>query len=174
MNNSLAKFLQSLLASQLRHVATGLAAAAGWLVANDLVTPDVANATLAELNNAAANLVALVALVLSRWVMRWLGERLKLSPGVEAREDAGNEAGGGGTGGAYGLVALMWVTLPALGALSLVSCSTEHGTATPGWYVPSSPVDPAAKFGLLLEARVPGLQGPLPEDGPPPIVTVEK
>lgn len=39
-------------------------------------------------------------------------------------------------------------------AMVCTSCTTPHGTATPGYWSPSNPTDPNAKFGLLIEPSV--------------------
>lgn len=45
-----------------------------------------------------------------------------------------------------------------LGALLLVLCTgcvTEHGSATPGYYKPGLPGDPASRFGIFIEGPQP-------------------
>lgn len=43
----------------------------------------------------------------------------------------------------------------ALLATLCTGCVTEHGSATPGYYSPSTPLDPAARFGIFIEGPQP-------------------
>ena len=45
-----------------------------------------------------------------------------------------------------------WALLTVI-AVSSIGCVGQHGSAIPGWYTPSGPADPNAKFGILLEAN---------------------
>ena len=54
-----------------------------------------------------------------------------------------------------------YIALASLGvALAFIlclctGCVTEHGSATPGYYTPSTPLDPAARFGIFIEGPQP-------------------
>ena len=50
-------------------------------------------------------------------------------------------------------IALIAVFFAAV--LMLTGCATEHGSATPGYWAPSTPADPKAEFGILVKPTLP-------------------
>jgi hypothetical protein len=53
------------------------------------------------------------------------------------------------------------VALLAVMTLALMSCATDQGTATPGYYSPAAPGSPGAKFGILIVPRIPSSEEPV-------------
>ena len=49
--------------------------------------------------------------------------------------------------------------LALLALLALSSCSNDYASATPGFYKETTPLDPAAQFGIFV-GRGPSLGGP--------------
>ena len=50
----------------------------------------------------------------------------------------------------------------AITSLALVSCATDQGTATPGYYRPGFPGDGVSQLGVFIVPRLPSPEEPIP------------